>query len=153
MKIKWSRWESVNNKCQKVESTFRLYDAACLFKKELPHFIIHDFIKVRQSRYFKGCREGLTDGTVLVQVDFSENYTAMFQNEVQSAHWNPKQISVFTAVAWICGSKVFSYALVSNCLEHDKFAVHTFMGILFTDINPYQVTKINTFCWSRGYIL
>ena len=35
--------------------------------------------------------------TILLQVDFSENASLLMQNEIQSAHWNHSQATLFTA--------------------------------------------------------
>ena len=51
-------------------------------------------------------------------MDFSENYTCVEQDEIQSAHW--KKISVFIAVCWVSG-QTESYALISDYREHDKY--------------------------------
>ena len=50
-------------------------------------------------------------------MDFSENYTCVEQNEIQSAHWN--KIFVFIAVCWVSG-QTESYALICDYREHDK---------------------------------
>lgn len=34
---------------------------------------------------------------VLIQVDVSENYKCMYQDEIQSAHWDQSQVSIVTA--------------------------------------------------------
>ena len=47
---------------------------------------------------------GSCDGkTILLQVDFSENASLLMQNEIQSAHWNHSQATLFTAHVWING--------------------------------------------------
>ncbi len=43
---------------------------------------------------------------VVLQVDFSENATIMSQNEIQSAHWNYNQATLFTAHAWAADKKI-----------------------------------------------
>ena len=51
-------------------------------------------------------------------MDFSENYTCVEQDEIQSAHCN--KISVFIAVCWVSG-QTESCALISDYREHDKY--------------------------------
>jgi len=42
------------------------------------------------------------DGSsIVLQRDFSENATLGSQNEIQSAHWNQRHATLFTAHAWV----------------------------------------------------
>ena len=34
------------------------------------------------------------------QMDYAENYTSRAQDEVQSAHWNLAQVTLYTSVSW-----------------------------------------------------
>ena len=63
---------------------------------------------------------------MVLQVDFAENYTAAYQDEIQSAHWNQKQVTIFTSVAW-SDADPLSYVVVSDSLDHDKKALATFL--------------------------
>ncbi len=42
-------------------------------------------------------KESVTDQQCLLQVDYSENFSLVEQNETQSAHWFRKQLFIFTA--------------------------------------------------------
>ena len=55
-----------------------------------------------QSRAFISERESLKDddSTVVIQVDFAENYTTQIQNAIQSSYWVSKQFTLFTVCAW-----------------------------------------------------
>ena len=58
--------------------------------------------------------------SAIVQIDFAENYTCVFQDEVQSAHWNQKELTVFTACVWKGAKHITSYAVVAKSTVHDK---------------------------------
>ena len=64
-------------------------------------------------------------------MDFSENYTCVEQDEIQSAHWN--KISVFIAVCWVSG-QTESYALISDYREHDKYFCGHFNQTIIADL-------------------
>ena len=87
---------------------------------------------VKQSRTFESEKERVkTSNTLAVlQVDFAENYTAEWQDEVQSAHWHQKQITVFTAMSW-GHTHHQSFALVSDNLDHDKLTVNSYMYLTY----------------------
>ena len=48
---------------------------------------------------------------VKTQLDFSENYAVSHQNEIQSAQWNQKQLTLFTTCSWILYDIVESMSL------------------------------------------
>lgn len=61
------------------------------FKKILPEFLKHSYIKRNQAESFEKDNEEVkrSNGKVAtLQVDFAESYTCEAQDEVQSAHWN-----------------------------------------------------------------
>ena len=63
------------------------------------------------------------DNTVICQIDYAENFSIDYQNQIQSAHWGKKLISIFTAYAWMGGSggDGQSFGLVSNSIEHTLY--------------------------------
>ena len=55
---------------------------------------LHDFIAKHQVKFLAQKKESLMCGEVLVIADFSENYSFVVQDEVQSFHWNNLQATV-----------------------------------------------------------
>lgn len=82
----------------------------------------------------------------MIQVDFSENYQTAYQDEVQSAHFTYKQVTIFTCCVWVAGDHK-SYCVISDYLQHDKYAVHTFLQALLSDVRHSftNVTSVNVF--------
>jgi hypothetical protein len=74
-------------------------------------------------------------------MDFSENYAIKEQSEIQAAHWFNEQLTVFTAATW--GPEPQSFAFISDCLSHDKFAVLVFLQKLL-EFHP-EKCKIHIF--------
>jgi len=66
-------------------------------------------------------------------VDFSENYSSQYQDEVKSAHWHYSKVTVFTGVVWV-KTVCNSYAIVNDYLSHDKFAVYKFLQVIMDDM-------------------
>ncbi len=64
-------------------------------------FLLHTYVKRKQEASFKSLVEKCDGKSIVLQVDFSENATIASQREVQSAHWNHGQATLFTAHAWI----------------------------------------------------
>jgi len=62
----------------------------------------------------------------VVQVDFAQNFALVQQDEIQSAHWQHGQVTIFTVAVWLPGAKAKQMAIVTNDLAHDKGAVVAF---------------------------
>ncbi|CAF1044674.1 unnamed protein product, partial [Didymodactylos carnosus] len=105
-------------------------------KNKTPPFLWHVFIKRKQSEYFEHIKENASDRTVVCQVDYAENFIMDDQNQIQSAHWTKKQLSIFTAYAWMgeSGGVGYSFGLVSSYTKHAKFTVVTCLEILINEI-------------------
>ncbi|PFX27318.1 Sentrin-specific protease 1 [Stylophora pistillata] len=106
----------------------------------------------KQSSYFEERKSNLQLGEAIVQVDFAENYSCKHQDEVQSAHWNQQQITLFTVAVWTINEAkdvtCESHVIVSDDLEHEKTSVLVFMSTVLETLvkqkHP-EVTKAYIF--------
>lgn len=83
---------------------------------------------------------------ITLQVDFSENFVCEAQDEVQSAHWNQRQLSLFTTALHfneLFQSKVF----VSDSLVHTKETIIPYIYKLLTEL-PKSLKTLKI--WSDG---
>ena len=80
---------------------------SCAFKKEVES-VVNDKEKVA------------------VQVEFAENFTTQTQNAIQSFYCVSKQFTLFTACVWE-SNECHCYVIVSDYLQHDKYAMMTFI--------------------------
>ena len=135
--VKWYTWETVDGKQVKTVREGVVEEVVDELQNQLPVFLKHDFIKQQQSRCFQQIKSKVDKYNGLLQMDFSENYTATYQDEIQSAHWHQKQVTVFTAVIWVNQNDCKSYAVVSDCLNHNKEAVCTFLCTILADIQSH----------------
>ncbi|CAF2048310.1 unnamed protein product [Rotaria magnacalcarata] len=71
------------------------------------------------------------------------------QDDIQSAHWNTKPLSIFTAFVW-SKSENFSFALPSLDLTHDKFVVNTALKIILNHIKTVLPNVVEVNCFSDG---
>ena len=101
----WYQWKMVPGnhgkeyleKAVKRGKTIDAFNYAC---EILPAFLLHYFIKQKQSKTYKDHKNMLMDNhdIAVLQVDYAESFPALWQDEVQSAHWNKYQVTVFTSV-------------------------------------------------------
>lgn len=114
-------------------------------KKFKQHFYVHH----TQSRFFRDIKENIKRHEAVLQMDFAENFTFVSQDEVQNAHWNQAQATIFTACAWLqteTGLKSHSFAIISNELTHNKESVWYFLKLI-TDYlkTEKELTTIHVF--------
>ncbi len=135
IKVTWYTWVTTEGLPNKVQKSGTLGDVLHFLKTAATNFVHHCFVKKQQSGCFQA-KKMLTktdQETVVLQVDFAENYTAVYQDDIQSARWHQKQVTVFPSVLWSDGD-LESYAIVSDSLEHDKRSVATFLSKIVEDI-------------------
>lgn len=94
-------------------------------------FKIHRYLKSVQQKFFKDSKDTQNADTVTLVVDFAENFATKAQYEVQSLNFGRKQISLFTAVAWVGQSNVQSFVIASDNTRHSKEQVAFYMRRIF----------------------
>jgi hypothetical protein len=128
--INWRRWVDVGGRPVQTDIILSVKDAVDHVNSVLGDYKVHCFIKDEQSNFFKTCKEHIPEKHAILQVDFAQNYSAISQDEVQSAHWTHQQITLFTAVAWVREDICESIVVVSDDLKHDKVSVWVLLGLV-----------------------
>ena len=114
-----------------------------------PKFMQHSYIKRQQAKKYEEDKElasTISSTVAVLQMDFAENYTCTAQDEIQSAHWNQNQVTLFTTVTWAKG-KVISRVVVSDYMHHTKTAVVVFLDEILQNI-PTGITEVRI--WTDG---
>ena len=91
----------------------------------LRKFFYHCFINKRQSKAYNSCKVLATSeylDTVTVKMDFSENFSCIYQDDVSSAHWKANSVTLYTVMVWFREHKI-STVLLSDGSIHDKTTV------------------------------
>ena len=148
-KVSWRKWEEINGRIIKNVKSGQVQDLYEYLTKIVPPFLIHCFVKRKQAESYENDKSEAIEEkseTMMLQVDFAENFTCVAQDEVQSAHWKQNQITLFTSVAWFRGS-IQSEVIASDNLKHDKTAVIVFMDELLSK-TPKEAGKVKI--WSDG---
>lgn len=115
----------------------------------------HDFMSKEQASFFKQTRDGLHEGEVVVVADFSENYAFVYQDSVQSVHYNNNQATVhpFAAYTFKNGRIApLNCVVVSDVLEHSTAVFHAFQNefIAFLKQEIPDLSKIIYFSDGAG---
>ena len=145
MSIKWRRWEDVMGRPAQVDVSLAPVDAVAQINFLIPEYKTHCLIKDEQSNMFKESKTDIQPKCAILQIDFAENYAATCQDEVQSAHWNHQQVTVFTAVAWLQTS-CQSFTVVSDDTDHDKVAVWAMLKVIIKSLkDEYSINNVKIF--------
>ncbi|XP_033122920.1 uncharacterized protein LOC117121731 [Anneissia japonica] len=148
----WLLWEAdQDGRMMKIQEDGTLAELVEHICDILPQFLQHCYVKREQAAACNSQRESVASEyhdvkKALLQVDFSENYTCVSQDEVQSAHWNQRQVSLFTAALWHSGS-LHSHVVASDNLTHSKDTIGAYMDFLLDGL-PKNVVSVSV--WSDG---
>eukprot|EP00731_Ephydatia_muelleri_P007530 Em0003g1778a len=100
------------------------------FMVALEKLKLHDYIAKNQAKFVAEKKERLNPGEFIVIADFSENYSFVVQDEVQSFHWNNLQATIHPFLCYYKNSdgKLDSvcFTIISENTDHDIIAVHLF---------------------------
>ncbi|CAF3403688.1 unnamed protein product [Rotaria sp. Silwood2] len=133
--LTYFQWKTNDSKILKMEQFGTVQNAINELKNQTYNFLIHSFITHVQYAHFEECKNNATRSSIVLQIDFSENYRTAYQNEIQNAFFNYNQVSLFNAVVWPGrNSEVLNYTLVSDDVSHDKYSIHVCLSEIFTDL-------------------
>ena len=116
------------------------------FFTQLTYLKRHHYIWQYQRNYFKNLKLNVKENEVIVHVDFAENFTAVYQNEVQSKYFTKDQVTLHNVVAYFKLNGVnehLSMSVISDHMNHCTAAVHAFLKPIFEHLTSVQ-PKIDT---------
>ena len=90
--MKWFKWKEKNGCIAKGEQIGAFGTLYNYINSAMTKFLNYCFINRRQSESYQLDKQvhQIDSTTMMLQMDFAENYTCIAQNEVQSVHWKPK---------------------------------------------------------------
>lgn len=150
-KVSWIVWKK-NIKTKRVEKekeNGKMTDLIAHIAAISEQFLKHSFIKRSQSDTFNLHdipRASSVEYTLeaLLQMDFAENFVCEAQDEVQPAHWNQRQLSLFTT-AFYHNEQFQAKVFVSNSLSHTKETIIPYLVKLLSDLpSSVKILKIWT---------
>lgn len=125
--VTWLKWEKTElaHKDQ-VEKKGTLRQLIGELEKEMATLALHLKTARWQRNQYQLITENMPRACAVVTMDFAENYKCRFQNEIQSAHWSYKQVTVHPTVLHYqcpeenCHTIVHDYIVhLSDDLKHD----------------------------------
>ena len=127
---KWKCWETVENRRVLVDKEGDIIDLRRVLSSDLVGLSKHLHTKRWQFMQYRTLKLNLPDGTALGIFDFAENYLCQHQDEVQSAHWAYKQVTVHPCCLYYacptCQEQVTDYLVIlSDDIKHDAHLVRS----------------------------
>ena len=97
--VVFKQWVSVDRSTLEtvIKSADQFVESFC---EKLEHLLPHSFVAMQQASFYKDCKSTLQPGELLVNADFSENYSFILQDAAQGFHWNNSQATIHPFVAY-----------------------------------------------------
>jgi hypothetical protein len=130
--VKHIQWENIDKRPSKTVTNITLAELVKKFSEQLYDFKVHSYVHHFQSKKFeKDCKEFTADTATFI-FDFSEKYSDIAQDEIQSAYFKRSAWSIFTGAAYIPDIesetvKCTSYGVISDEEKQDKFSTFSYM--------------------------
>ena len=125
--ITFKEWTAVD-RTELITRQMTVADFIKLLVRKLINLIPHSYIAKQQSNYLRNRKENLELSSVLILLDFSENYTFRYQDEVQGYHWYHNSCSVHPAVCYFKDTngqlQHLNFCFLSDDMQHDVAFVH-----------------------------
>ncbi|CAF2147192.1 unnamed protein product [Rotaria magnacalcarata] len=109
-------------------------------------FLKHSYITTEQSNYIRTIKNGASESdTIVVHMDFAENYSLQQQNSIMQAHWTTPQATIFTIHIKVDKDNHHSMAIISDYLEHNVEFVHAAQNIIVDYVQSLypSIKKLN----------
>lgn len=150
--IMYSEWTNTDRSSLEtlLKTPEEFVDHLC---NKLKVLIPHSFITKKQFDFISEKKESLSEGEVLIHLDFSENYSFVVQNAVQEFHWNNDQATIHPFLAYFKRNGILehlTFFIISDCLKHDTEAVHVFIGKFIEFLKQEVPTVSKTIYLSDG---
>ena len=101
------------------------------FDTEWRKFAIHHYNTRQQIDYIKQIKSDNDDqDKIVVEMDFAENHNLIIQHQIQQAHYNSAQATIYTINIHVTNKTHHAMAIISDCLDHDVKFVHAAQKII-----------------------
>ena len=129
--VTWTGWDFADKeKDPRQEFTLDSEEFTDSLFQSIQEYRRHKAITAKQDDSIKTLRKNVPPHQAVVVMDYSENYKVQHQDEVQTAYYRDKQISMLGAYAYYNtgdgeGIKEKGMVVLSDCLNHKTEAVYT----------------------------
>ena len=141
--VEYEQWEKPDGERLKRRThSGTVFSVLDLLRGKLKYFLFHVYVKRQQVKYWRKRKESPGSNTLLVMMDFSENFVHVTQDEIQKAFFDQTSSTIFTTMLYFEDNGQVSsepYCILSDfkgyqgSKGHDKYAVSHYTRILVKD--------------------
>jgi hypothetical protein len=122
--------------------------------QDILNLTLHHFMAKAQSAFLQGLKEKILPSEAIIMMDFSENYSVVIQDAIQSSYWSKTQVTLHPFVIYYKAEGALhskSISIISDCLKHSVSAVHCFIkSLLFNVLKPDMPNIEKVYYFSDG---
>ena len=148
------QWNKVDKKVQKTSMNVSSIELVEMFNSQIQTLKKHIFVKREQNKFYNHLKEHLEENTVIVHVDYSENYSNKEQQEIQSAYFGHETFSIFTACCYFRGHegklKTKNVTITSEATDHSRIAAHSCIIKVLEEVTKAMQSISKIYVWSDG---
>ena len=156
--VQYESWQRVKSKfttkdvmkksvsTEKVAKKVKLAELLLTVELELDGYSVHLFRVAWQQHQLKTAKNHTRPKSVVLIMDYAENYTTSYQDKVQSARWVQNQIITHPIMGFVnsndqAGLSTHNAAVIfiSDDMKHDADGVNTFVKMAY----KYSIDKCN----------
>ena len=116
--------KSDDGQTEKVQKQGTMKDLLNSLEDQIKPFFFHYLINKEHTKVYNKCRQDATEtnsNKAMIQMDFSENFTCCYQDEVASTHWKTSSVTLYTVMIWFIDCSKSMVLLSDN--NNDKTTV------------------------------
>ena len=144
-KCSWSVWKLVDKKIDLHQIRGTIASLLYEIDESWSAFLAHSYFNREQRNFINELRIKSSHlSYAVVQIDFAENYTLLRQREVQAAHWNNQQATLFTVHIKI-GNEHKNMVIISDYMRHDTAFIYCAQRLIIDYLRKHypEVKKVN----------
>ena len=115
-----------------------------IFKNEVAEFRAHVNRIKNQYTQLRQLKDNLPDDDIIMQMDFAEDYRYRSQQEVQSAYWNPEQVTIHPMVFYYKKESSLLHKSIVAISDEPKHDAGTAFAIL-KKVIPFIKSEVGAF--------
>jgi hypothetical protein len=124
MTVSLKQWKEVDKFLQLTTTETTVVSLLEEIDAKFKHYKLHRYLMKVQPKFISDLKQNQPDDNCIIYKDFSQNYEARTQNEVSTAYFGRRQISLFTVAVFIGQRQMLSFAIVNDHLAHDSAQVY-----------------------------
>ena len=88
---------------EKVQKQVTIKNLLISLEDPIKPFFFHYLVNKEHTKAYNKCCQDATEtnsNKAMIQMDFSENFTCCYQEEVASTHWKTSSVTLYIVMIW-----------------------------------------------------